>query len=65
MKILSARAVSAKTSLSIAYIRRATKAGKFPKPLKLSNARMGWLESDINDWVSALIKSRHEGAENA
>ena len=48
MKILSAKAVAAKTSLSIPHIRRATKEGNFPKPVQLSEARMGWLESDVD-----------------
>ena len=51
MKILSAKAVSAKTSLSIPHIRRATKEGNFPQPIQLSEARMGWLESDVDTWI--------------
>ncbi len=65
MKILSAKAVSAKTSLSIPHIRRATKEGNFPQPVQLSEARMGWLESDVNEWVSNLTKSANKEVENA
>lgn len=56
MKILSAKAVAAKTSLSIPHIRRATKEGNFPQPIQLSEARMGWLESDVDAWIKSISK---------
>ena len=65
MKILSAKAVSAKTSLSIPHIRRAAKEGSFPKPIRLSEARMGWLESDVDEWVSEIKTTSEEDLENA
>ncbi len=65
MKILSAKAVSAKTSLSIPHIRRAAKGGSFPQPIRLSEARMGWLESDVDAWVSAIKTTSEKGLKNA
>lgn len=65
MNVLSAKAVSAKTSLSVPHIRRAAKKGVFPRPVKLSEARLGWLEDDIDKWVSALDQSNQEGTDNA
>ena len=65
MKILSAKAVAAKTSLSIPHIRRAAKEGGFPKPVQLSEARMGWLENDVDAWVSAISATSKEGGDNA
>ena len=56
MKILSAKAVAAKTSLSIPHIRRATKEGNFPQPVQLSEARMGWLESDVDSWIKQATR---------
>ena len=56
MKILSAKAVSAKTSLSIPHIRRVAKEGNFPQPVQLSQARMGWLESDVDEWIKDIAK---------
>ena len=56
MKILSAKAVSEKTSLSIPHIRRATKEGNFPQPVRLSEARMGWLESDVDAWIASIAE---------
>ena len=65
MKILSAKAVAEKTSLSIPHIRRAAKEGNFPQPIKLSEARMGWLESDVDAWVSQLLNTVDKEMENA
>ena len=36
---------------------RKTKAGKFPKPVKVGN-RNGWLESEIDEYVESLINER-------
>ena len=58
MKILSAKAVAAKTSLSIPHIRRATREGNFPQPIQLSEARMGWLESDVDAWIKSIQKGQ-------
>jgi predicted DNA-binding transcriptional regulator AlpA len=32
--------------------------GDFPKPLKLSARRKGWLESELLEWQTALIAER-------
>jgi prophage regulatory protein len=32
--------------------------GKFPKPLKLSARRKGWLESELLDWQQARVAER-------
>lgn len=29
------------------------KAGRFPRPVKLGPRSIGWLESDINDWLNS------------
>ena len=44
MKILSAKDVAQKTSLSVPHIRRAAKSNLFPAPIRLSESRLGWLE---------------------
>ncbi len=38
-------------------------AGEFPKPIKLSERAVGWLESEINEWFEARISER--GGDNA
>jgi prophage regulatory protein len=38
------------------------KAGRFPKPYKLSTQRVAWLESDINEWIEAKLAQRDKAA---
>ena len=61
MKILSAKDVAAKTSLSIPHIRRAAKENIFPSPIKLSESRLGWLEEEIDTWLKKTVLSSREG----
>jgi prophage regulatory protein len=35
-------------------------AGKFPKPVKLSDRRKGWLESELITWQQSRIAGRNE-----
>ena len=61
MKILSAKDVAQKTSLSVPHIRRAAKANLFPAPIKLSEIRLGWLEEEIDAWLKQTVLSAREG----
>lgn len=40
------------------HLRRLTKAGKFPKPYQLSESRIAWRESDIDEWLKTRPISR-------
>lgn len=47
-------------SRSTIYMRIAEK--RFPKPIKLGDRAIAWLESDINTWMEQQIKSsQHKG----
>ena len=54
-KLLSSKQISEKVGLSSSQIRRLVLAGEFPKPIKISVGRNGWLEKDVDDWVLNLI----------
>ena len=56
MKILSARQIAEKTSLSIPQIRRMSAKGEMPKPIKISQSRLGWSEAEINSWLYSVAK---------
>ena len=38
------------------YIKRLWKAGKFPKPIKISERRLCWSEKSVDDWLDEKIK---------
>ena len=55
IKILRLKDVTAKTGLSRSTIYELLSVGKFPKPIKLSQRCIGFLESDIDNWLSEKI----------
>ena len=52
MKILSPKEVVTLTGLSKVTLWRLEKSGKFPKRVNLTACRVGWVESEINEWIS-------------
>ena len=56
MKILSARQVAEKTSLSIPQIRRMSATGAMPKPMKISQSRLGWSEVEVDSWLHSIAE---------
>jgi len=57
VKVLSASKVAAKTSMSVSNIRRMAREGKFPPPFALTENRQGWLEQDVDEWISERVRS--------
>ena len=65
MKVLSASEVAVKTSMSVSNIRRMVRDKKFPEPFALSENRYGWLESDVDEWISECLRKHHAGGKYA
>ena len=61
MKLLKAKEVATRTSFSIPHIHRLAREGKFPKPVKISENRNGWLEEDVNKWIEGRIREHRHG----
>ena len=57
MKVLSTSEVAATTSMSVSNIRRMAREGKFPPPFALTENRQGWLEQDVDEWISERVRS--------
>ena len=57
MKVLNASQVANKTSMSVFNIRRMVREGKFPPPFALTENRQGWLEQDVDEWISERVRS--------
>lgn len=47
--------VQARTGLSRSTIYELVSAGRFPAPIRLSDRRVGWLESDVADWIASRV----------
>lgn len=52
--ILRLPTVKARTGLSRSTIYLKISQGTFPKPVSLGARAVGWLESQIDDWVASL-----------
>ena len=64
-KLLKAQDVADLTSMSRSHLHRLARDGKFPKPMKISENRSAWLESDVQDWISECIRKHHAGGKYA
>jgi prophage regulatory protein len=63
LKILRRKQVESRIGLSRSTIYERIKAGTFPAPISLGAKSVGWIESEIEGWLSAQIeKSRKSSA---
>ena len=58
MKIIRMTPVSDRVGYHPVHIRRLVKAGKFPAPVQLGPRSVGWLESDVDEWIKQKIEER-------
>jgi len=60
MRILSKRQLKEMVLYSPQHISRLEAAGKFPKRVRLGQCRVGWVESEVLDWLQERINRRDE-----
>ena len=61
-QILRLPAVKSRTGLSRSSIYAAIQEGQFPKQISLGDRAVGWLESEVDQWIRGRIEcSRSEG----
>lgn len=58
-RVLRLRHVLDRVGLSRAYVYAMAARGEFPAPLKLGPRAAGWLESEVDAWVTARAAERH------
>jgi len=61
MRIIRLSEVLANTGLARSSIYRYVAEGLFPKPVSLGDRAVGWVESEVQDWVLARIEERDKG----
>ena len=54
--ILRRKHVEVRTELSRSSIYQYIKEGAFPKPVPLGPRAVGWLESEVNDWIATRVR---------
>lgn len=55
-RLINIKEVMNRTSLKTTAIYSLMKKGEFPRSIKITADRIGWLESDINEWITAKIE---------
>ncbi len=58
-KILRLPKVIETTGISRSSIYAKISHGLFPIPISLGNRSVGWLESEVNDWIKNCINERN------
>ena len=58
MRILSKKALKELVLYSPQHIARLEKAGLFPKRVQLGPNRVGWLETEVLDWLDQRLSNR-------
>jgi prophage regulatory protein len=60
LSFLRRKQVEARTGLSRSTIYQYVKDGYFPKPVPLGPRAVGWLESDVSEWIAARVSSARD-----
>jgi prophage regulatory protein len=58
MNILRLPEVRQRTGRSRSRIYADAQAGKFPKPINIGPRAIGWIQSEVDDWIAARIAER-------
>ena len=58
---LRRKQVEARTGLSRSTIYQYIKDGVFPKPVPLGPRAVGWLESEVSEWIAERVKMARDG----
>jgi len=56
-KILRLPEVKARTGLARSSIYLRISEGRFPRPISLGDRAVGWLESEIEEWIQKRIEN--------
>jgi prophage regulatory protein len=56
--LLSKRAVLKQIPISGATLARRVAAGAFPRPVRIGQRRVAWVQSEISDWLAERMEER-------
>lgn len=52
---MSKHDVAKVTTLGVTTVLAEVRAGRFPKPIKLTRGRSGWLSSEVAEWMAKRV----------
>jgi len=65
LSILRRKEVQARTGLARSTIYHYIKTGTFPRPVPLGARAVGWLESEVCDWIAERVRIARGDAKSA
>lgn len=65
MRILSMKQLRELVLYSPQHIYRLEKAKEFPKRVRLGPNRVGWIESEVHEWLKSRIDDREDQPDNS
>ncbi|EKZ9178195.1 AlpA family transcriptional regulator [Vibrio vulnificus] len=65
MKVIRLKEVMALTGLSKSSIYRFSESNDFPKSVPLGARSVGWIESEVTQWLERKISSREQEKRSA
>jgi prophage regulatory protein len=62
MKVLSYVELKPKKGIPYTrmHLRRLSREGRFPRPIRISEQRIGWLEHEIDAWLADRVAERDQ-----
>lgn len=58
MRLLSKKEVCIRTTYSRAHLDRLEAEGRFPKRVRLGQARVAWVEDEVDEWIASRVAER-------
>lgn len=58
MSLLRLKEVKTRVGIGHSTIYELMNSGRFPRPLRLSDNRVAWIESEVVSWLAARISER-------
>lgn len=58
--LLRVRDVMKKTGFKRSWVYVQMARGEFPRPVRIGSRSIAWVESEINEWITAHIKKRED-----
>jgi prophage regulatory protein len=65
MRMISKRQLKELVLYSPQHISRLEQAGQFPKRVQLGPCRVGWVETEVLDWLQRRIDARNKLADTS
>ena len=60
-RVIRKKTVLAKCGLANSTMYKKIKEGTFPKPIKIGIRSVGWVESEVDDWIRRCIHESRRG----